>query len=140
MEITLTAIGIIHSPYLRAEDVPAQGALELRGEGSIEVFPEYAEGLDGIEGFSHLIVLYYLHKSKGYSLLQNPHGRGELRGVFSIRSPHRPNPIGFSVMILLERKANILRVSQVDALDGTPLLDIKPYIPRIDSYPNARPG
>lgn len=140
MKITLKSIGIIHSSYLSRGEESIQGAFEPKGEGTIEVFPEYEPGLKDIEGFSHIIVLYHFHKAKDYSLQAKPYLSDEVHGIFAIRGPRRPNPIGFSIMKLLERRGNILRVGEVDALDGTPVLDIKPYIPRFDCRPEARAG
>ncbi|KAF5435807.1 tRNA (Thr-GGU) A37 N-methylase [Candidatus Methanophagaceae archaeon] len=98
----------------------------------IEVFEEFAGGLKDIDGFSHIVVLYWLHKSQGYSLLVVTPWDAKPHGVFTTRSPRRPNPIGLSVVELIERKGNILRVKGIDACDGTPLLDIKPYVPEFD--------
>jgi len=98
----------------------------------IEVFEEYAGGLKDIDGFSHIVVLYWLHKSQGYSLLVVTPWDAKPHGFFTTRSPRRPNPIGLSVVELIERKGNILRVKGIDACDGTPLLDIKPYVPEFD--------
>jgi tRNA-Thr(GGU) m(6)t(6)A37 methyltransferase TsaA len=138
--ITLKSIGIIHTPYKNRGEVPIQGALRLEVEASIEVFPEYERGLNGIEDFSHIIILYFFHRSKGYSLTAKPYLGNHLRGIFSIRSPRRPNPIGLSVVKLLGRDGNVLRVAEVDILDGTPLLDIKPYVPRFDCRTEAKMG
>ncbi|MCK4475916.1 MAG: tRNA (N6-threonylcarbamoyladenosine(37)-N6)-methyltransferase TrmO [Methanophagales archaeon] len=121
-------IGTIHTPYKTAKEVPYQGSLS-EDVCEIELFKEYEGGLKDIEGFSHLIVLYWLHKSKGYSLLVRTPWDTEPHGLFTTRSPHRPNPIGISIVRLIERKGNILRVKGIDAIDGTPLIDIKPYVP-----------
>ncbi len=127
----LKQIGVIHTPYKTSIECPSQACKsELIAE--IEVFTEYERGLKDIEGFSHLLVLYWLHKSKGYSLLVRTPWDTELHGLFTTRSPHRPNPIGISIVRLLERKGNILRVRGIDAIDGTPLIDIKPYVPEFD--------
>ena len=140
VEINFKPIGIIHSPYKKSGEPPPQGALRPEVEGLIEVFPEYQEGLKDIEGFSHLIILYFFHLSRDYSLLAKPYMDDTPRGIFSIRSPHRPNPIGLSVVRLLGREKNVLRVSEIDILDGTPLLDIKPYVPRFDCRTEAKMG
>jgi len=139
MKIEFKQIGVIHSPYGRLEDVPCQ-PYKSKATGEVEVFKEYEEGLKDVEGFSHIIILYQFHKSEGYSLLTKPILDENLRGVFATRHPNRPNPIGISFVKLLERRGNILRVEGIDVLDGTPLIDIKPYIPRFDLKENVRIG
>jgi len=124
----LKQIGAIHTPYKRTKEVPYQSSLSEE-VCEIEIFKEYEGGLKDIEGFSHLIVLYWLHKSKGYSLLVRTPWDTEPHGLFTTRSPHRPNPIGISIVRLIERRGNILKVKGIDAIDGTPLIDIKPYVP-----------
>jgi tRNA-Thr(GGU) m(6)t(6)A37 methyltransferase TsaA len=113
--------------------MPIQGAL-TRTQGRLEIFTEYAEGLKDIEGFSHLILLYHFHQARGFSLTAVPFLDDTPRGVFSIRGPRRPNPIGMTVVRLLERSGRELKVQGVDMLDGTPLLDIKPYMQEIDAH------
>jgi tRNA (adenine37-N6)-methyltransferase len=138
-------IGVIHTPYTRQEDTPIQGCFSPGNQGQIELFPEYTEGLKYIEGFSHLILLYHFHKAEGFQLLTKPFLDKEKKGIFAIRYFARPNPIGLSVVRLLEVKGNLLEIAEVDMLDGTPLLDIKPYVPQFDIkgevkdgwYPNA---
>ncbi|MGA1867419.1 MAG: tRNA (N6-threonylcarbamoyladenosine(37)-N6)-methyltransferase TrmO [bacterium] len=132
----LKPIGIIHSPYKNQESAPKQGNLSEE-EATIEVFEEYTTGLKDIERCTHLIILFYFHKSKTWSLLQVPHLGDGARGVFTIRSPHRPNHIGFTVVRLLEKKDNILKIRGVDMLDGSPVIDIKPYISQFDSYDSS---
>ncbi len=127
----LKSIGIIHTPYKSDGEAPYQ-AYKSEEIGEIEVFKEYEKGLKDIEGFSHLIILYLFNKSKGYSLLVRPFLDENLRGLFATRSPSRPNPIGLTIVELLECNGNILRVRGVDMLDGTPLLDIKPHVPEFD--------
>lgn len=131
MRMELKPIGVIRSPYKRAKDVPIQ-AYRSKEIAEVEVFKEYEDGLKDIEGFSHILILYWLHKSEGYSLYVKPFLDTELRGVFATRHPNRPNPIGLSLVRLLERKNNVLRVQGIDVIDGTPLLDIKPYVPRFN--------
>jgi len=140
MQITLEPIGIIHSPYQKKEDIPIQGAFKPEGVGAIEVFEKYAEGLTDVEGFSHLLIIYFFHKSKDFSLLAKPFLEDKLHGIFAIRSPHRPNHLGVSVVRLLERNGNMLKVGEIDVFDGTPLLDIKPYVPKFDERKNVKIG
>jgi len=121
-------IGVIHSPYKCLSEAPYQGSGSDVSE--IEIFSEYDLGLKDVEGFSHLIVLYWFHKSQGYSNLVNTPWDTVPHGVFATCSPRRPNPIGLSVVELLERKENLLYVKGLDAIEKTPVLDIKPYILR----------
>ncbi len=132
-------IGIIHSPYIDPQQVPIQGRFS-EAEGEIELFPEYEEGLKDIDGFSHLIILYWFHRAESHSLLVKPFLDDEPHGLFATRYPARPNPIGLSVVRLLERRGNILQIAEVDVLDGTPLLDIKPYVPQFDERKEATIG
>ena len=133
----LKPIGIIHSPYKNRKKCPPQGREEICW---IEVFDQYAEGLKDIDGFSHLILLYWLHQCKISDLLVKTPWDSEPHGVFATRSPNRPNALGFSVVELIERGGNKLKVKGLDALEGTPLIDIKPYLPEIDSKTNVRVG
>jgi tRNA-Thr(GGU) m(6)t(6)A37 methyltransferase TsaA len=141
--IAFRPIGVIRSPFKSREDIdPARNARPggfAKVAGEIEVFPPYAAGLKGIDGFSHLIILFAFHRSQAGHLLVCPPFQTRRRGVFSTRSPRRPNPIGMTVVRLLGRKKNILRVSGLDMLDGTPLLDIKPYTSK-DSKRGVRRG
>lgn len=120
-------------------ETPIQSAFS-EGRGEIQVLPEYEAGLKDIDGFSHLILLYYFHRAKRYSLSVKPFLDDTPRGLFATRYPARPNPIGLSVVRLLERKGNILQIAEVDVLDGTPLLDIKPYVPQFDERKGATVG
>ena len=140
MEIILEPIGIIHSPYEKKEDIPIQGIFKPEGAGTIEVFKEYEKGLQDVEGFSHLMIFYYFHESKDFSLLGKPFLEDKLHGIFAIRSPHRPNHLGVSVVRLLDRKGNLLKVGEIDVFDGTPLLDIKPYVPKYDERKDVKIG
>ena len=133
----LKPIGIIHSPYKNRKKCPSQGLEEIC---RIEVFEEYEEGLKDIDGFSHLILLYWLHFSENYSLLVKTPWDSEPHGVFATRSPNRPNALGFSIVALIEREGNKLKVKGLDALEGTPLSDIIPYLPEIDAKANVRVG
>ena len=131
-EYTFKPIGVIKTPFTEKEGTPIQGGIHPESKGKVEVYREYAEGLLDLGGFSHIILLYVFHKSKGYNLKQKPFLDDKEHGVFAIRSPKRPNPIGLTVVRLEKIEGNILTVSGVDMLDGTPLLDIKPYIPDFD--------
>lgn len=131
-EIRYKPIGIIHSPYKEPRGTPIQPTAAKDVEGTVEIFHEYAEGLKDIEGFSHIILVYHFHLSKEFSLKIKPYMDNSLREVFATRSPSRPNPIGISVVRLIRVKGNILHIRDVDIVDGTPLLDIKPYVPEFD--------
>jgi tRNA-Thr(GGU) m(6)t(6)A37 methyltransferase TsaA len=132
MKISFRPIGIVHSPFKNRQDIPRSRCIEGFDdvEGELEIFKEYEKGLENIEGFSHLILLFAFHKSEQGSLIAHPPYDGKPRGVFSTRSPHRPNPLGFTVLRLIRREQNILKVSGVDMIEGTPILDIKPYTRR----------
>ena len=129
--LELKPIGMIRSPYKNEGSTPYHGD---RGEqiSQIEVFEEFEQGLQDIEGFSHIIVIYWFHKSMGYHLLTKTPWDDIPHGLFATRSTHRPCPLGLTVVELLAREMNILMVKGLDAIDGTPLLDIKPYVPEID--------
>jgi tRNA-Thr(GGU) m(6)t(6)A37 methyltransferase TsaA len=127
-------IGIVHSPFKAKEDIQPERHAQENGfddvQGELEIFKEYEEALKDIEGFSHLIVLFVFHKAQGYRLKTKPPFESRERGLFSTRSPHRPNPIGMTVVKLVERKGNILKVKGIDMIEGSPILDIKPYTAR----------
>ena len=131
-EIKYKPIGVVHSPFKEPKGMPIQPPGGRGIDGTVEVFLEYAEGLKDVEGFSHIILIYHFHLSKGLSLKVKPYMENELRGVFATRAPSRPNPIGISVVRLTRIEGNILHVRDVDVVDGTPLLDIKPYVPEFD--------
>ncbi|KPJ68878.1 S-adenosyl-L-methionine-binding protein [candidate division WOR-1 bacterium DG_54_3] len=131
-EIRYKPIGIIHSPFKEAKGTPIQPRAAKDINGTVEVFPEYTEGLKDVEGFSHIILIYHFHLSKKLSLKVKPYMDSERHGVFAMRGPSRPNPIGISAVRLLRIEENILHIQDVDILDGTPLLDIKPYVPEFD--------
>ncbi|NOX38238.1 MAG: tRNA (N6-threonylcarbamoyladenosine(37)-N6)-methyltransferase TrmO [Calditrichaeota bacterium] len=133
-------IGIIRVPIKDPKDIPRSPLNGQHITATIEIFPEFAAGLKDIEGFSHLILLYHLHLSKDGKLLVKPRRARKVHGVFTTRSPNRPNPIGLSVVRLLKVEANLLHVQNVDFVDGTPLLDIKPYIPEVDQADDIRIG
>lgn len=130
--VVLTPIGVVHSPLNeKTEDIPFQ-SFTSDVEGSIEVMPGYEQGLDGIEGFSHLFVVFYMHKNKKAKLRTVPLLEEEERGIFGTRSPSRPNHIGVSTVRLLSKEGRTLNVKGLDVFDGTPVLDIKPYVPKVD--------
>jgi len=135
--VELQVIGIIHSPYKTREQAPRQGKDDV---SEIEIYKEYEKGLKNIEGYSHLHLFYWLHESKGHRLLVQTPWAEERHGLFVTRSPHRPNPLGYSVVKLIEKSNNILKVKGLDAIEGTPLIDIKPYIKKIDRIENAISG
>ena len=133
----VTFIGVIHSPYKTRADAPSQGNDEIC---EIEIFKEFEKGLKDIEGFSHLHIFYWLHIAKDFTLSVNTPWDNKPHGLFATRSPNRVNPIACAVVELIQRKKNILKVKGLDAIEGTPVLDIKPYIPRIDAKSEARIG
>ena len=133
-------IGVIHSPFKELSDMPIQPAGATGVRGSVEVFEEYHLGLKDLDGFSHIILLYHFHRSHGFSLCVVPFMDSQPRGLFATRAPKRPNPIGFSIVQLGKIEHGVLHIQSVDILDGTPLLDIKPYVPEFDSQVNVRTG
>jgi len=137
---TFRSIGVLRSTYDATAGVPIQGVFDPESRGRAEIFEEYEPGLQDVEGFSHLILIYVFHRSKGYDLICRPYMEERLHGVFAMRAPRRPNPIGFSVVRLERREGTVLHLAEVDFLDGTPLLDIKPFVPRFDHRPRARLG
>jgi tRNA-Thr(GGU) m(6)t(6)A37 methyltransferase TsaA len=139
MEFVMHPIGIIHSPFHEREQTPIQPS-RSQAQGRIEVYLEFAAGLEDIEGFSHIILLYVFHQSSGFTLRVKPFLDDRLHGLFATRYPKRPNPIGISVVRLAGRKGNILQIEGVDVLDGTPLLDIKPYVSEFDLRTATRSG
>jgi tRNA (adenine37-N6)-methyltransferase len=139
-EWVFRAIGRIRTPFPRPEGTPIQGAARPETEGSVEVFPEFAPGLADVQGFSHLILLYAFDHCQGYDLCVTPFLDTQEHGIFATRSPRRPNPLGMTVVRLLAVEGTTLRVSGVDMVDGTPLLDIKPYVPAFDIHPADRVG
>jgi len=140
MKIEYQKIGLIHSPFKNIREMPIQPVGASGIKGIVEVFPAFTEGLKDVEGFSHIILLYHFHQIKESMLLVTPFLDSQPRGVFATRAPKRPNPIGLSVVKLDGIEGNILHVENVDILDGTPLLDIKPYIPQFDNHPADRVG
>ena len=140
MKIEYKKIGLIHSPFKNIREMPIQPVGASGIKGIVEIFPAFTEGLKDVEGFSHIILLYHFHQIKDSMLLVTPFLDSQPRGVFATRAPKRPNPIGLSVVKLDGIEGNILHVENVDILDGTPLLDIKPYVPEFDNHPADRVG
>ena len=140
MQITYRPIGVIHSPFTEIEGMPIQPAGAAGVRGRVIVAEEYADGLVDIEGFSHVVLLYHFHEVRGWKATVTPFLDAETHGVFATRAPRRPNPIGLSVVRLVSREGNVLHIENVDVLDGTPLLDIKPYVPEFDVHPADRIG
>jgi formylmethanofuran dehydrogenase subunit E len=139
MRVEFKPIGVIHSPYKTRTEAPFQG----RGSENtceVELYDEYQEGATDIEGFSHLLVVYFFHQSRGCSLLVKTSWDKFRHGVFTTRSPDRPNPMGICVVRLLSRDGKFLKVKGLDAVDGSPLLDIKPYIPDVDQAQEPKLG
>jgi tRNA-Thr(GGU) m(6)t(6)A37 methyltransferase TsaA len=136
-QIIMKPIGIIHSPYKQAKDIPIQGTFKPEVEAWIELKEEYSSGLKDLGTFSHAIILYYFHKSSQEQLQSRPFLEDEQHGIFAIRSPHRPNHIGLSIVKITRIEENELHFGEVDVLDGTPVLDIKPYVKYFDSRQNV---
>jgi tRNA-Thr(GGU) m(6)t(6)A37 methyltransferase TsaA len=133
-DILYWAIGIIHSEHTIAEKTPIQPVYAKGCKGHVELCPEFAEGLKDLEGFSHIYLIYHFHQCRQVKLIVKPFLQDVDRGIFSTRAPCRPNPIGLSVVELVGIEGNILHLDGVDILDGTPLLDIKPYIAKLDLH------
>jgi tRNA-Thr(GGU) m(6)t(6)A37 methyltransferase TsaA len=140
MKIEYKPIGIIHTPFSRPEGMPIQPAGAVGVHGTVEVFPQYEKGLKDLDGFSHIILLYHFHQSKEFNLQVVPFMDSQLRGLLATRAPNRPNPIGLSLVKLRKVEGPILYVENVDILDGTPLLDIKPYVPEFNNQRSIRTG
>jgi len=136
----LTAIGILHTPFKHLADMPIQPSGAKGVKGQIELRPELITGLRDLAGFSHIYALYHFHQTNEARLTVVPFLDDQPRGLFATRAPTRPNPIGLSVLLLENIDGNILEVANVDMLDGTPLLDIKPYVPEFDQPEEVRTG
>jgi tRNA-Thr(GGU) m(6)t(6)A37 methyltransferase TsaA len=139
-KITMSPIGIIHSPYKQLKDMPIQGKFKPEVTAYIELKDEYAPGLKDLDDFSHAIIIYYFHKSQKEEVVGKPFLEDKEHGIFAIRSPHRLNHIGLSVVKIRSVKENKLHFSEVDVLDQTPVLDIKPYVKHFDSRENVISG
>jgi len=138
--ITYRPIGVIRSEHVAAEETPIQSAYAKGCKGQAEVFPEFASGLRDLEGFSHVYLIYHFHQAGPAKLMVKPFLQDIERGVFSTRAPCRPNAVGLSIVELVRREGNVLHLDGVDILDGTPLLDIKPYTAKFDCIKTARNG
>lgn len=136
----LHQIGVIHSPFPQPDGVPIQPRYAQAAEGTVEVFQPFAEGLRDLDGFERIWLIYWFHQAAAARLIVRPFKDKTQRGLFATRAPCRPNPIGMSPVRLLAVKGRRLRVAEVDVLDGTPLLDIKPYVPEFDHYEIRRIG
>ncbi|MBM3702901.1 MAG: tRNA (N6-threonylcarbamoyladenosine(37)-N6)-methyltransferase TrmO [Actinobacteria bacterium] len=133
IDIIYKPIGIIHSKFKEQKGMPIQPSAAKDIEGTVEVFPKYEKGLKDIEGFSHIILIYHFHLSKSYSLEVVPFMDNKLHGIFTTRAPSRPNTVGISIVRLIKAKKNILYIKDVDIVDGTPLLNIKPFVSEFDN-------
>lgn len=140
MTLSLDPIGIIHSPFTELSGMPIQPAGARDVEGRLVLRPEFAPGLADLDGFSRCILIYHFHHSDGFKLAVKPFMDTVERGLFSTRAPRRPNPIGLSIVEVLRVTDAEVAIRGVDVLDGTPLLDIKPYVPRFDAHPDAQSG
>jgi tRNA (adenine37-N6)-methyltransferase len=139
MEFVMHPIGEIHSPFTDKRETPIQPS-RSSARGQVEVYPAYAAGLRNLDGFSHIFLLYAFHRSNDYTLLVKPFLDDQERGLFATRYPARPNPIGLSIVRLISIRDRFLEIDGIDVLDGTPLLDIKPYVPDFDVQTDARTG
>ena len=133
-------IGTVHSPFTTVEGTPIQSRAAKGTEGRVVVDEAFADGLKDLEGFSHIVLVFAFHLSESCRLHQKPFLDDQMRGVFSTRSPERPNPIGITVTRLVKRVGHVLYVEGLDAVDGTPVLDIKPYVPHVDERDEVRLG
>jgi tRNA-Thr(GGU) m(6)t(6)A37 methyltransferase TsaA len=137
---TVSPIGLIHTPFQHAEGTPIQSSVANGAQGVVELFPEFTPGLRDLGDFERLWLIYVLHRASAAQVITRPYLDTQERGVFATRSPARPNHIGLSAVRLLGVEENRLLVSDVDMLDGTPLLDIKPYVPAFDCFNVTRTG
>lgn len=138
--IEMNPIGIIHTPFRQLEGMPIQPAGAVGVKGTVKVFEEFRAGLKDLDGFSHIILIYVFHRSQGFELEVVPFLDTQPHGLFATRAPRRPNPIGLSTVQLDRIENGHLLVQNVDILDGTPLLDIKPYVPEFDNHTEIRTG
>jgi tRNA (adenine37-N6)-methyltransferase len=139
-DLTVRPIGFLRTPFTRVDDMPIQPSGARGVAGSIEILPQYLDGLADLDGYSHIIVLYHFHRAPGARLKVKPFLDDVERGVFSTRAPCRPNPIGLSLVRLIRVDGPTVHIADIDALDGTPVLDIKPYVPDFDAALEVRLG
>lgn len=132
IEIKFKPIGIIHSSFKTVKGTPIQSNASKKAKGTIEIFPEFTDGLKDLEGFSHIQLLFHFHLSKKFKLKVKPYMDDQFHGVFATRAPSRPNLIGLSIVELIKIDGNILYIKNLDMIEGTPLLDIKPYVSKFD--------
>jgi tRNA-Thr(GGU) m(6)t(6)A37 methyltransferase TsaA len=140
MSLELKPIGIVHSPFRQAAGTPIQAGMAEGAVGTVEVLPAFTEGLGDLDGFDRIWLLYWFDRAAAPKLTVTPYLDDQPHGVFATRAPARPNPIGMSAVRLLRVEGCTLHVADVDILDGTPVLDIKPYVPRFDHLPAERTG
>jgi len=140
MQITYSPIGIIHSPFNKLSGMPIQPTCESSAPGYVELYPEFVEGLKDLLGFSHIYLIYHLHEIHQSRLRVTPFLDKEPHGIFATRAPSRPNPLGLSLVKLIRIEENLVYVDDIDILDKTPLLDIKPYIPEFENTNDIRVG
>jgi tRNA-Thr(GGU) m(6)t(6)A37 methyltransferase TsaA len=138
--ITCSPIGVLCTPHTRLQATPIQPVFALGVPGRAEILPEYVEGLKDLDGFSHIYLIYHFHKAGPAQLVVKPFLDTRPHGVFATRAPVRPNGIGLSIVRLVRIEGGVIHLEDVDMLDGTPLLDIKPYAPRFDRRENVRSG
>lgn len=138
--ITFRPIGILKTPFDLPADMPIQPLSSKGAKGKAIVFPEFSDGLYDLDGFTHVIVIYYMHRVRRQELIVTPFFDTSPHGVFATRAPVRPNPLGISVLELEKIDGNTLYLLNVDMLNGSPLIDIKPYMPDFDSFPSAKAG
>jgi len=139
-KIEVVVIGVVHSPYRAAKEIPIQGRFKDEAEAWVELGAKYKAGLKDLDGFSHAILIYHFHLSNRETLLGQPYLEKEKHGIFAIRSPHRPNHLGLSVVRIKRIVNGTLHFTEVDLLDGTPILDIKPYVKYFDNRDNVKSG
>ncbi len=140
MKVIYKPIGVIHSPFHSLEEMPIQPSSESSGPGTVEIYTEFVDGLKDLSGFSHIYILYHFHKVRQTKILVTPFLDTESHGIFATRAPSRPNPIGISLVRIVSVTDNLIHVDHVDVLDGTPLLDIKPYVPEFEKVYDVRIG
>ena len=139
-QITIKPIGTIYTPHKSETGMPIQPKGAIGIKGYIKIFKEFEDGLLDLNEYSHAYLIYFLHKIKGYKLQTIPFMDDEIHGIFATRSPKRPNPIGLSIVKIINIENNIINIENVDMLDGTPLLDIKPYVPEMDNFETEKNG